>query len=102
MVISTDDIFVMLGNLHVILKKMGVKRIGLFGAFARGKNTTMDKIDFVVTFVRGYKNWDSFLELAELLEEKMDRRVNLITEKSLGEYDWSLIESEIEYYDVRT
>ncbi len=60
----------------------GVKRIGLFGSYAKGtsKESTSD-IDIVVEFDRpiGFK----FMELADYLEEILGKPVDLLTESAI-------------------
>lgn len=65
-----------------ILKKHGVVRAGIFGSFARGDQGGKSDMDFLVDFKKG----KSLLDLVSLkfeLEEKLGRKVDVITYKSL-------------------
>ncbi|HHY56908.1 MAG TPA: nucleotidyltransferase [Chloroflexi bacterium] len=64
-------------HLPSLAAQYGVKRIGLFGSFARGLPDSSSDIDLVVEFERpiGFK----FVELAEYLELLLGRRVDLLT-----------------------
>ena len=65
-----------------VLRKHGVKRASLFGSISRGEETEKSDIDILVEF-EGRK---SLLDLAELkieLEEKLKRRVDVLTYKSI-------------------
>jgi uncharacterized protein len=55
----------------------GVKRIGLFGSFARGTADETSDIDLVVEFQRpvGFK----FIELVEYLERLFEQKVDVLT-----------------------
>lgn len=55
----------------------GVKRIGLFGSFAKGLPNEKSDIDVIVEFERplGFK----FIEFAEHLEHLLGRRVDILT-----------------------
>ena len=55
----------------------GVKRIGLFGSFAKGKEKEGSDIDILVEFEKpiGLK----FMELAEYIEELLSKRVDILT-----------------------
>jgi uncharacterized protein len=59
----------------------GVKRIGLFGSFARGIADENSDIDMVVEFQRpvGFK----FIELVEYLERLFEREVDILTPTGL-------------------
>ena len=65
-----------------VLRKHGVRRASLFGSISRGEETEKSDIDILVEF-EGRK---SLLDLAELkieLEEKLKRRVDVLTYKSI-------------------
>ncbi|RLI89452.1 MAG: hypothetical protein DRO98_00965 [Archaeoglobales archaeon] len=65
-----------------VLRKHGVRRASLFGSISRGEETEKSDIDILVEF-EGRK---SLLDLAGLkieLEEKLKRRVDVLTYKSI-------------------
>jgi len=65
-----------------VLRKYDVKRASLFGSIARGEETEKSDIDILVEF-EGRK---SLLDLAGLkieLEEKLKRKVDVLTYKSI-------------------
>jgi predicted nucleotidyltransferase len=65
-----------------ILQKNGIKRAAFFGSIVRGEMTDESDIDILVEF-EGRK---SLLDLAGLkldLEDALERRVNLLTYRSL-------------------
>ena len=65
-----------------ILKNNGVIKAGLFGSFARGEATKSSDVDLLIEFC-GRR---SLLELAGLkiqLEEKLHRKVDLVTYRSI-------------------
>lgn len=80
-----------------ILKSFGVKRLGLFGSFASGKQRTRSDVDFLVEFEQGSKSFDNFMQLSFFLEDLMGRRVELITPESLSPYIGPHIINEVEY-----
>ncbi|MYI93280.1 nucleotidyltransferase family protein [Candidatus Poribacteria bacterium] len=65
-----------------LASEYGVKRIGLFGSYAKGTSIepTSD-VDIVVEFDRpiGFK----FMELADYLEEILGKPVDLLTENTI-------------------
>lgn len=73
---------ILLEKSEYLASEYGVKRIGLFGSYAKGTsvNLTSD-VDIVVEFDRpiGFK----FMELADYLEEILGKPVDLLTENAL-------------------
>lgn len=65
---------------------LGVRRIALFGSFVRDEATADSDVDLLVEFVPGQKTFDRFVALAELLEQVLARRVDLVTTESLSRF----------------
>lgn len=68
-------------NYPYLASEYGVKRIGLFGSFAKATANETSDIDVVVEFQRplGFK----FIELVEYLERLFDREVDVLTPAGL-------------------
>jgi len=79
------------------IRALGVQRLGLFGSFVREQQASESDIDLLVEFSEGKKTFDNFIELAFLLEDVLQRRVELITPDSLSPYIGPRILSEVEY-----
>lgn len=64
-------------ELPCFVSEYGVKRIGLFGSYAKGTAAKGSDIDIVVEFDRpiGLK----FIQFAEYLEELLGNRVDILT-----------------------
>jgi len=60
-----------------VLKKYRVKRIGLFGSYAQGKQNRGSDIDFLVEFEQ--PNFDDFMSLAAYLERLFGKKIDLLT-----------------------
>ena len=58
------------------IRKYGVKKIGLFGSFAKGKQHKKSDIDILV-------NFDKYIELKFMLERLFGRKVDLVIESDL-------------------
>lgn len=63
------------------LKEKGVKKIGLFGSFVKGKEKKSSDIDFLVEFDE--IDFDNYMELMFFLKKLFKRKVDLIIEKNL-------------------
>ena len=66
------------------LRAHGVKRLALFGSFARNAQHADSDVDFLVEFSPGQKTFDNFFAVGELLEESLGRRVELLTREALS------------------
>lgn len=64
-------------------RKYGVRKIGVFGSFARGEGKEGSDVDILVEFDEGYKTFDNYMELKFFLEEQYGRSVDLVTFKAL-------------------
>jgi len=80
------------------LKKYGVKKIGLFGSFVRGKQKKDSDIDFLVEFER--PDFDNFMDLIFFLEDLFGRKVELITEGNLSPYIQPYVEREVKWFET--
>ena len=65
---------------------LGVDRLALFGSVLRGDAGPDSDIDLLVQFSPGAKTFDRFLALSELLEERLGRRVELVTTEALSPF----------------
>jgi predicted nucleotidyltransferase len=79
------------------IQALGVKRLGLFGSFVREQQTPQSDVDLLVEFEQGQKTFNHFMQLAFLLEEILQRRVELVTSESLSPYIGPHILKEVEY-----
>ena len=79
------------------IKSLGVKRIGLFGSFAREEQGAESDVDLLVEFDQGKKTFDNFMRLSFFLEDLFRRRVELVTLESLSPYIGPHIMNEVEY-----
>ena len=94
---SKEDIFTLLAENQAQIKALGVKRLGLFGSFLGGKQTAESDIDFLVEFEPTRKTFDTFMQLTFLLEDLLQRRVELVTTDALSPYIGPHILKEVEY-----
>lgn len=68
-------------EMPTLRQRFGVEQIALFGSFVRDEASEHSDIDLVVSLAKplGF----DFVELADYLEEKLGRRVDLITATTL-------------------
>lgn len=84
------------------LRRLGVRRCGIFGSFARNTPGEQSDVDVLVEFQPGQKTFDNFMHLAFFLEDLFGRRVELVTTESLSPYIGPVILSEVEYASIDT
>jgi predicted nucleotidyltransferase len=82
------------------MKRLGVRRYGLFGSFVREQHTELSDVDLLVEFEAGQKTFDNFIQLAFFLEELLGRKVELVTPESLSPYIGPRILEEVEYASI--
>ncbi len=73
---NRDEILKRLEENREAIRSYGVRRLGLFGSFARGEETETSDLDFVVEFEK--KSFDAYMDLKEFLEALFKCRVNLV------------------------
>ena len=91
------EVFKTISDHSAQLKDLGVKKVGIFGSFVRGEQTPESDIDLLVQFEPEKKNFDNFMDLYFLLEDLLQRRVEIITTEALSPYIGPHIMSEVEY-----
>lgn len=64
-----------------LLEQYAVKRIGLFGSYAKGRQTSNSDIDLLVEFTQ--PTYDNFLGLSRELERLFGRKVEILTPEGL-------------------
>ena len=64
-------------NKEMLISRYGVSRIGLFGSYAKEEETKDSDIDFYVEFHN--KSYKNLSELYLLLENKIGKRVDIVT-----------------------
>lgn len=90
------DLFQRLAAESLRIKAFGVRRLGVFGSFVRDEQRPDSDVDVLVEFQPGRKSFDSFMGLAELLEELLQRRVELVTTEALSPYLGPRILADVE------
>lgn len=79
------------------IKKYGVRKIGLFGSYVKGKQKQKSDIDFLIEFKR--INSDNFFALFFLLEEIFQRNIDLVDIKNLRP-ELKRVKKEVKYVKI--
>lgn len=78
-----------------LVNRFHVGKIGYFGSFARNEQTDKSDVDILVEFTQPI-GWD-FFDLQDLLEQKFNRKVDLVTVNGLREQLKHKILSQVKY-----
>jgi uncharacterized protein len=76
MIRNRDEILRTLEANRDTIRSFGVRRLGLFGSYARGEGTLASDLDFVVELDR--KSFDAYMGLKEFLEDLFGSPVDLV------------------------
>ena len=95
--LSKQQVLARIQENHDQVRSLGVRRLGLFGSFARNDPTPESDIDVLVEFEPGQKTFDNFIRLVFLLEDLLHRPVEVVTTESLSPYLRPYIMKEVEY-----
>ena len=68
---------------NTIKDKYHVRKIGVFGSFARGEGKEGSDVDILVDFKNGCKTFDNYMELKFFLEDLFSRSIDLVTMEAL-------------------
>ncbi len=71
-------------NIIDILSKRGAKKISIFGSFARNAGLKKSDVDILVEFNKRDISYFEFIALENSLSEKLNRRVDLLTEEAIN------------------
>ena len=80
---NLKDIFKTLKENEKKIKDFKVRELSIFGSFARGENTNMSDLDFLVEFDKA--SFDSYMDLKFFLEDLFHTKVDLVVKKNLKE-----------------
>ncbi|MBI2629304.1 nucleotidyltransferase domain-containing protein [Candidatus Pacearchaeota archaeon] len=92
--LTTKEIIKILSIHKSEINKYGVKKIGLFGSFAKGKQNDKSDVDILVEFYNA--SFDNYMGLKLFLENLFGRNIDLVIEKGLKP-ELSYIKKEVIY-----
>lgn len=76
-----------------IKSKYNVKKIGIFGSYAKGLQNEESDVDVLVEFQK--PSFDNFMELSFYLEDLFHKKVDLLTPNSLSPFMKTSVENEV-------
>ena len=80
-------------NRTEIKRRFGVKRLGVFGSYARGEEKETSDVDILVELSK--PTFDGFIGLADYLEALLGKKVDLVTTKGLSPHIAPIVRREV-------
>ena len=77
-----------------ILESNDVEFAGVFGSFAKGKASEKSDIDLLVKFTKP-KSLMKIIRLERMLSEKLDKKIDSVTDKALSPYIKEIILNDL-------
>lgn len=97
---TKQDLVTRLRQHHTELAELGVARLGLFGSFRHGHVTDESDVDLLAEFVPGQKTFRNYMALTFLLEDLLQRPVEVLTKEGLSPHIGPHILSDVEYVEI--
>lgn len=95
MLTSRDEVLKLIEQHQATLRGLGVRRLGLFGSYARGEAMPGSDLDFVVELSE--KSFDDYMVTKIFLEDLFQSRVDLVTMSSIKPRLLPIIQREALY-----
>jgi len=76
--LTVESIIGALADHREQIRGLGVRRIGIFGSFARGEEREESDIDLLIEFEEGRRSFDTYMDLKFFLEDLFGRNVDLV------------------------
>ena len=73
---TREDVLRRLQGHQQVMRRLGVRRLGLFGSAARGESRPESDLDFLVELERN--SFDAYMDLKFFLEDLFQCRVDLV------------------------
>ena len=80
--LTKQRIFSILRENPLLLERYSVRKIGLFGSLAAGRQTAKSDVDLLVEFEQ--PTYDNFLGLSRAIENLLGRKVEIVTPDGLA------------------
>lgn len=84
--LKRDEVIQRLRDAEREIRSLGVERLALFGSVLRDEARPGSDVDVLVSFAPGAKSFDGLLALTDFLEERLGRRVDVVTTEALSPF----------------
>ncbi|OFV67147.1 MAG: nucleotidyltransferase [Candidatus Syntrophoarchaeum caldarius] len=80
---TIDEILKEIEEHRDVIRRFGVKRIGIFGSYTRGEENEESDIDILVEFEKDKKTFDSYIGLKLFLEDMYKKKIDLVISEAV-------------------
>ena len=84
--LTRDEAIRRLQTVESEIRRLGVRRLALFGSVLRNEARPDSDVDVLVEFTPAEKTFDRFMALADLLERTLEHPVEVVTTESLSPF----------------
>jgi uncharacterized protein len=84
--LTRDEAIRRLQTVEPEIRRLGVRRLALFGSVLRNEARPDSDVDVLVEFTPAEKTFDRFMALADLLEDTLEHPVEVVTTESLSPF----------------
>lgn len=70
-------------NKDFICSTYHVRELGVFGAYATGRQGAGSDVDILVEFEKGHKDFFNYMRLKQCLEKMLDKKIDLVMKKAI-------------------
>jgi predicted nucleotidyltransferase len=84
--LTRDEAIRRLQTIESEVRRLGVRRLALFGSVLRNEARSESDVDVLVEFTPAEKTFDHFMALVDLLEETLEHPVEVLTTESLSPF----------------
>jgi predicted nucleotidyltransferase len=84
--LTCDEAIRRLQTVEFEIRRLGVRRLALFGSVLRNEARPDSDVDVLVEFAPAEKTFDRFMALADLLEDTLEHPVEVVTTESLSPF----------------
>ena len=84
--LTRDEAIRRLQTVEWKIRRLGVRRLALFGSVLRNEARPDSDVDVLVEFTPAEKTFDRFMALADLLEHTLEHPVEVVTTESLSPF----------------
>ena len=97
---NRDQALQILKDISPQLQSYGVRDVALFGSVARNDADDTSDIDILIDFEPEAESFDNLMNVADLLDEQFDSRVDLVTVNGLSPYLVASVQEEALHAEI--
>jgi len=98
--VNRDQALQILKDISPQLQSYGVRDVALFGSVARNDADDTSDIDILIDFEPEAESFDNLMNVADLLDEQFDSRVDLVTVNGLSPYLVASVQEEALHAEI--